>query len=126
MIKNKYKINSLVSGDPCHHYSNVRGQCTHLRRCQVALQGLRKNIKPQTCGFDRNEPVVCCPHSANIITPPHPGGGTPPPPPPRPITIRLPTTPITTTAVPKSAPLKKSAQCKFLQRKNIFNIFLIQ
>lgn len=35
--------------------------CVLLKDCEEAKKQLKRNRPPQTCGFYRNEPIVCCP-----------------------------------------------------------------
>ena len=51
--------NAQYEGDICVK-DGVAGVCKNLRKCQGALDELRKGNSPQTCSFDRSDPIVCC------------------------------------------------------------------
>lgn len=110
----KLRFYFSLTGDRCQLPDNYIGRCTDLERCPAAIRALRRNIRPQTCGFIRDQPFVCCP----LRRKPNPNGGiiTPPvwTPPPTPNFNTVPfisTTSPTTTA---ASPGKISAQSKLI------------
>lgn len=51
--------NAQYEGDICVK-DGVAGVCKNIRKCQGAINEIRKGNPPQTCSFDRSDPIVCC------------------------------------------------------------------
>jgi len=48
-------------GDDCALQSGGNGQCALISQCPSAIQKLQQGVRPQHCGFQGSEPIVCCP-----------------------------------------------------------------
>lgn len=44
----------------CKLDSQEEGHCIAISKCNEALEDLKQNKKPLTCGFQNKEPMVCC------------------------------------------------------------------
>ncbi|XP_077284901.1 serine protease snk-like [Arctopsyche grandis] len=56
-------LTESISGESCTaSYNSSPGICKINGECKAVLDLLKcKNIKPTICGFEANEPIVCCP-----------------------------------------------------------------
>ncbi|XP_071441258.1 serine protease snk-like [Hetaerina americana] len=60
-------------GQACIDSRGIRGKCTPIRQCQIALMNLKMGIRPTNCGFQGNHPVVCCPDgNSRLMSTPQP------------------------------------------------------
>ncbi|XP_046382732.1 serine protease snake-like [Ischnura elegans] len=55
-------------GDQCTDSSNSRGVCRSFSDCPTAMDELMRGIRPVTCGFNRRQPIVCCPRGNAMAT----------------------------------------------------------
>lgn len=59
-----HQIVLLLAGNFCTlEGQSTSGQCIIISSCPVAVEGFRKGIRPQICGFQGAIPLVCCPTS---------------------------------------------------------------
>lgn len=47
--------------DCFHSRTSKEGVCVHINYCEFAKKEFNKNILPETCRFEDDEPIVCCP-----------------------------------------------------------------
>lgn len=57
------EVSLQSEGDSCTLPNNVQGRCLNIRQCPKAIEELKTRVKPQTCKYDGNDPIVCCPSS---------------------------------------------------------------
>lgn len=55
----------LQKGDNC---DNNQGKCIPLRDCPSAMAAFQSGKYPKTCGFEQNQPLVCCSGSESTIS----------------------------------------------------------
>ncbi|KAF2905061.1 hypothetical protein ILUMI_01115 [Ignelater luminosus] len=59
----KFASCSLSKGDNCTLQSEGDGECVLFSQCQLAIQAKQDVTQPKICGFEKLEPIVCCPKS---------------------------------------------------------------
>ncbi|KAG8234523.1 hypothetical protein J437_LFUL011099 [Ladona fulva] len=51
----------FLAGDTCSGAEGRNGVCQLLRDCPGVQDGIKKGIRPEICGFQGREPIICCP-----------------------------------------------------------------
>nr|XP_023025021.1 venom protease-like [Leptinotarsa decemlineata] len=47
--------------EPCTLTTGINGKCISIQECDYAISLLQRGQRPEICGFDGNNPRVCCP-----------------------------------------------------------------